>query len=92
MFGCLLDADFGCTRDELRRRLAADGIETRCFFVPIHIQPAYIGEHAGRRYPVAERLGRDGLYLPSAPTLSEQEIAIIAESIRRASSAFRPIR
>jgi perosamine synthetase len=86
MFGCLVGEDFGCSRDELRRRLAADGIETRCFFVPIHIQPAYIGEHAGRRYPVAERLGRTGLYLPSAPTLTEQEISIIAAAIRRAGS------
>jgi len=65
MFGILIDDDFGCSRDELRRRLAADGIETRTFFVPIHLQPAYLADYRGRRFPVAERLGRTGLYLPS---------------------------
>jgi len=32
-------ARFGISRDELRRRLAARGVETRTFFVPLHLQP-----------------------------------------------------
>jgi perosamine synthetase len=87
VFGCLIDEAFGCSRDELRRRLAADGIETRTFFVPIHMQPAYLREHAGRRHPVAERLGSTGLYLPSGPTLSEADVAIVADAMRRAQLA-----
>jgi perosamine synthetase len=87
MFGLLVGEDLGCSRDELRRRLAAEGIETRTFFLPIHIQPAYLQDHRGRRYPVAERLGGTGLYLPSGPTLREHDISIVADAIRRAGSA-----
>jgi perosamine synthetase len=84
VFGCLVDGAFGCSRDELRRRLAAEGIETRTFFVPIHLQPAYLQEHSGRRHPVAEELGRMGLYLPSGPALSREDVARVADAIGRA--------
>jgi perosamine synthetase len=90
MFGILVGEGFGCSRDELRERLAADGIETRTFFMPIHLQPAYMAEHRGRRFPVAERLGSTGLYLPSGPTLTEADIAAVASAIRRAARGFAP--
>ncbi len=70
MFGMLVEPEFGLTRDELRGRLAQRGIETRTFFIPLHIQPAYLADNRGRRLPVAERLGTTGLYLPSGPDLS----------------------
>jgi perosamine synthetase len=84
MVGVLVGERLGPSRDELRRRLAADGIETRSFFVPLHLQPAYLRDNAGRRHPVAERLGRSGLYLPSAPSLTEDDVARVAGAIRRA--------
>lgn len=84
MFGVTVDEAFGPSRDELRERLAARGIETRTFFVPIHIQPAYFGAHRGERHPVAERLGATGLYLPSGPTLSDADVAYVARQIRHA--------
>jgi perosamine synthetase len=84
MFGITVDEAFGPSRDELRARLAASGIETRTFFVPIHIQPAYFRTHRGERHPVAERLGATGLYLPSGPTLSDADVAYVARQIRRA--------
>jgi perosamine synthetase len=89
MFGILVDEGFGCSGDELRRRLAASGIETRTLFVPIHLQPAYLAEHRGRRYPLAEHLGRAGLYLPSGPQLGEADVATIVEAIRRAADMVR---
>ncbi len=81
MFGILVGPEFGVTRDELRYHLAARGVETRTFFVPLHIQPAYISDHAGRRYPVAERLGRSGLYLPSGPTLTERDVERVVDAV-----------
>ena len=84
MFGLTVGDEFGCSRDELRRRLAARGIETRSFFVPIHIQPAYHHRHRDERYPVAEELGRTGLYLPSGPSLSDADIAYVAGEITQA--------
>jgi perosamine synthetase len=68
----------------LRQRIAAGGVETRTFFVPLHLQPIYYRRFAGQRYPVAEALGRTGLYLPSGPRLTEEEIAYVAAAVRAA--------
>ena len=62
MFGITVTPEFGIGRDELRRRLAARGVETRTFFVPMHVQPVHARRFRGQRYPVAEWLGRTGLY------------------------------
>lgn len=87
MVGVTVDDEFGCTRDELRERLAARGVETRTYFVPMHLQPAYFHAHRGERYPVAEDLGRTGLYLPSGPELSDDDIAFVARQVRAAAGA-----
>jgi perosamine synthetase len=83
MYALLVEAEYGCTRDELRRQLAQHGIETRTFFIPIHVQPAYFDAYRGQRYPVAESLCQKGLYLPSGPTLTETDIQFVAETIAR---------
>jgi perosamine synthetase len=87
MFGIVVEDDFPISRDELREHLAAAGIETRTFFIPLHAQPLYRASFVGQRYPVAERLARTGLYLPSGPNLSAAEIGYVAERLRRASRA-----
>lgn len=84
MFGLILDESFPISRDELREALAADGVETRTFFVPLHIQPAYLDDNDGRRHPVAERMGARGLYLPSALWLTDQDVGRIADGIAQA--------
>lgn len=87
MFGIVLDRDFPCSRDELRQRLADEAIETRTFFVPLHLQPAYLEEFEGSRHPSAELLGRNGLYLPSALWLTEDDVARVASVVARAADA-----
>ncbi|MEX1019506.1 MAG: DegT/DnrJ/EryC1/StrS family aminotransferase [Litorilinea sp.] len=83
MFGILVDrAEYGLSRDELRTALAEHGIETRTFFIPMHCQPVYWQQFYGERYPVAEQLCRDGLYLPSASSLNLSELEYVAEVIR----------
>jgi perosamine synthetase len=72
---------FGCSRDALRDELARRGIETRTFFIPIHLQPPYSPRFYGRRFPVAENLCRDGLYLPSSEALGEHDIDWICAQI-----------
>ena len=83
MYGILVDKDaYGMNRDQLRQALAEHGIETRTFFIPMHCQPVYWQMFKGQRYPVAERLCRDGFYLPSASSLTLEEIEYIAGVIR----------
>jgi perosamine synthetase len=82
MYGVLVEDEFGLTRDELRRCLAERGIETRTFFIPMHLQPIYYGDYQGERYPVAEELCRRGLYLPSASSLTQQEIEFVVRVVK----------
>jgi perosamine synthetase len=81
MYSILLDDEFGLSRDELRERLAERGIETRTFFIPIHLQPIYFKAFKGKRYPVAENLCKRGLYLPSASSLTKKEIEYVVEQV-----------
>lgn len=81
MYSILVEPAFGCSRDELRRRLAANGIETRTMFIPIHLQPIYHRAFAGQRFPVADSLCRRGMYLPSGPRVRDADIAYVAGEI-----------
>ena len=81
MYALLVEDVFGCSRNDLRRHLASRGIETRSMFIPIHLQPIYRDAFRDERYPVAEELCRKGLYLPSGPSLSPEEIEYIAGAI-----------
>jgi perosamine synthetase len=82
MYSILVEDEFGMTRDQLRAYLAERGIETRTFFIPMHLQPIYYRAFEGQRYPVAERLCQRGFYLPSASSLTSREIDYITEEVR----------
>jgi len=82
MYSILVEDEFGASRDDVRRHLASRGIETRTFFIPMHLQPIYFRrEHLGR-FPVAEALCRKGLYLPSSASLTGDQIDTICAEIR----------
>jgi perosamine synthetase len=81
MYGILLKNWSKVTRDTLRYELAAKGIETRTFFIPMHLQPVFKGWFKGE-YPNAEYLCTNGLYLPSSSSLTEKEIRYVAGTIK----------
>ena len=60
--------------------LKAARVGTRPMYPPINRQQAYKvpGEHS-----VSERVGREGLWLPSAAQLSDGDIDYICAAIRR---------
>ncbi len=84
MYGVVVDKSFGVSRDVLMKKLLEKGIETRTFFIPMHDQPVL--KKAGcadrRKYPVSERLGRCGFYLPSGSGLSQGQVEYIAGCIK----------
>ena len=83
MYGVLVEDEFGITKDQLRQKLADHGIETRSFFIPIHLQPIY-SYLLSDEYPVSEELGKKGFYLPSASSLKAHQIEFICDVIRNA--------
>ncbi len=84
MYSILVEDESGMTRDQLRAYLADHGIETRTFFIPMHLQPIYYPAYKGERYPVAEMLCQRGFYLPSASSLTAHEVDYVTEMVQRA--------
>jgi perosamine synthetase len=88
LFAVVVDRDaFGLDRDALAAVLAARGIETRPVFPPLHRMPPY-RRFAARQgitvLPVAERLGADGLMLPTHPLMTDDDVAFVCEAIAAA--------
>jgi perosamine synthetase len=85
MYGVVLRDDVGYDAVELARRLRDEGVDTRPFFLGMHEQPVLRerGLFEGERYPVAERLARRGLYLPSGLTLSEPQLESVCRAVRK---------
>lgn len=83
-------AAFGASRDDLRRLLAARGIETRTYYdPPCHRQAAFRRFHEGRPdLPVTDRLSARSLSLPIGPHVDkgtiEEVCGVIADCHRRA--------
>lgn len=82
---CTINAEAaGIDSRDLLRQLAAELIETRPLWKPMHRQPLF--EHC--RYfehgneSVSDRLFETGLCLPSGSNMSEDEVARIIETIR----------
>lgn len=84
VYGLVLADDVPFDAQELARRLAARGVETRPFFLGMHEQPVFhgLGLFAGERHPVTERIARRGLYLPSGLALTEPQIDAAAAATR----------
>lgn len=85
MYGLVLDESTGMDAMQFARRLKAEGVETRPFFLGMHEQPVFHqrGWFTDERYPVAERIARQGLYLPSGLALTETQLDQVCEVIRK---------
>ncbi len=79
MMSILVDERFPLTRDELMAGLRQAGVDSRPFFYPLDTLPPYASV-APR--PAALDLSRRGLNLPSAPTLSHDQVRFICRTIR----------
>lgn len=72
-------------RDELGQYLNENGIGTAIHYpTPLHLQPAlkYLGYKIGD-FPEAEKAAKEVLCLPIDPTLTDQEVSYVIETIRR---------
>jgi len=85
MYGLVLDESLGFNARALADRLRARGVETRPFFLPMNVQPALhdLGLFTDNEpFPVAERLGEYGLYLPSSLGLTAGETEFVCQAVR----------
>ncbi len=85
MYSVLIEDDFGLTRDELMSELKKEGVGTRAFFVPMHLQPVIMnGKILDKKakYPVSEYISERGLYLPTGMTLTEKDIITVCRKVK----------
>lgn len=85
VFGIVLDESIPMDAREIMTRLAQKNIGCRPFFYPMHLQPVFrkMGLFENESYPVAEKLGERGFYVPSGLTVTEEERAYVAEQIKK---------
>ena len=76
VFGVVLDQSLGINAEEAMQRFSKQGIGTRPFFCPMHMQPVLkrMGLFEGECYPVAETMYLRGFYVPSGMALTELQI------------------
>lgn len=85
MYGLVLDESTGMDATEFAARLLKLGVQTRPFFLGMHQQPVFwnMGLFVGERYPVTERIARQGLYLPSGLALTESLLDQVCDAVRQ---------
>jgi perosamine synthetase len=89
MYGIVVEEAYGLTRDELMSELSNRGVDSRTFFCPMNQQP-FLRRQKGFRTvscPVADELWLRGCYLPSSPSLSDEQVANVVEHITELASA-----
>lgn len=91
MYSILVDQNvFGLSRDKFREHLYKEGIDTRSFFIPMHRQPVFkkMGLFVGERYPVADSISRNGLYLPSGFNMDENLVNYVCDKIKKIKKTY----
>ena len=83
MYSVVLSEKIGVDASQFAQRLRQREIETRPFFLGMHEQPVLHkrGLFVEESYPVAERLARRGLYLPSGLALTEEQLTRVCEVV-----------
>lgn len=76
----------GFDRDKCMRLLHEAGIETRPFFYPMHVMPVYGFPETAKEFPVADRISKNGMNVPSHALLSDNDIDYICENLLKALS------
>jgi perosamine synthetase len=83
MYGVVLAEESGLDAKLFAEKLRQKGVETRPFFLGMHEQPVFLerGLFRGESYPVAARLARQGLYLPSGLALTEEQMEKVCAAV-----------
>lgn len=83
LFTIILDEPIRESRDDIIARLLERGVETRPVFYPMHLLPPYreMAQDDGI-FPVADRVARLGLSLPTWAGLEQEDVAYVCDALR----------
>ncbi len=85
MFNIILRDRLAGKRNRLMADLKKAGIDTREDFIPFNLQEIFLkqGLVEPESCPIANNASKNGLYLPSGPNLSKQELNYVSDNIIR---------
>jgi len=85
VYGILIGDEVPWDAEEAMTRLEEERIGTRPFFWPMHEQPVFakMGLFKNEHHPVAERIARRGFYIPSGLALTNNQIEMVAEAVKK---------
>jgi perosamine synthetase len=86
VYAVLVEDEFGLDRKTVQSELKRDGIETRRFFYPLHLQPIMPKAGIRQTFPKSVHLSERGLYLPSFIGMGSSTIKRVANCL----AALRP--
>ncbi|MCA3262790.1 MAG: DegT/DnrJ/EryC1/StrS family aminotransferase [Telmatospirillum sp.] len=90
VYTILLDtADIGISRDAFMARLADAGVDSRPVFFCLHDMPPYKGFAGNRSFANAAHISAEGVSLPSSTSISDDELAFVADTVARLVAACR---
>ncbi|MFA6570657.1 MAG: DegT/DnrJ/EryC1/StrS family aminotransferase [Bacteroidota bacterium] len=86
MYAIRLKGKYGNKRDQFCMLLRTYGIDTRNFFIPLHLQPVLRkrGLFKDEKYPVSASLSNRGFYLPSGLAITRDQIDRVINAIKKA--------
>jgi len=75
--------DPGIDRDRLMDELQEDGVPSRPYFVPIHLQPLYRQRFSlgPGDFPLTERIARTTLALPFFTDMTESQVDYVCDRV-----------
>ena len=79
MYSVLVEPEYHSSRDAVIAGLRARGVDSRPFFVPLHLLPPY---ELDAPFPVSTDLGMRGINLPSGTGLTLDEVATVCGALR----------
>ena len=86
MVTVVLDAQLGWTKEKLVPTLRAHNIDSRPFFYPLSMQPAYesfpTAAAARNRNSISYAVSPYGINLPSALSLTEEQVVFVASKLK----------
>lgn len=90
VYGIVLRDMSGIDAADAIDRFNAVGVGTRAFFCPMNIQPLFSKSNIFKSecFPVAEKLYKQGFYIPSGLGLNEETIIKVAERVKKVLKGF----
>ena len=85
VYGLVLKRNSNISLSTFMKKLMNEGVETRNFFWPLHQQPILkkMGFFKKIKLPVAEYLGRNGLYLPTGLSLTTSQQKFVINKVKK---------